>query len=59
MSSFRKHYNETDSSDIESTETKLCADEVVQKRMNKGKKCKMHKRYNCQICQDFEDSKYN
>lgn len=63
FNSFRKFLKEesngTTSGDIATVASKLSADAVVQKRLMKGKKCKKHHRYDCPICQELEESKYN
>lgn len=48
---------EMTSGEIADVESKLEVSRM--KHLDKGKKCKKHKRANCEICQDLEDSKYN
>lgn len=49
---------EMQAADIAGVDTKL--DFVRRdKKRTKGKKCKMHKRYDCQECKDRQDNKYN
>lgn len=58
---FRKFLNaieeETTSSDIATVANKLDLNQRHEKHSNKGKKCKNHKKLNCEICN--EDSKWN
>jgi len=42
---------ETVAADIASVDTKLGHKEPY-KHLHKGKRCKLHKEYNCQICED-------
>lgn len=50
---------ETTSSDIATVDTKLDLSKRP-KHLLKGKKCKLHKRINCKICDDdLSESKWN
>ena len=48
---------ETTSADIASVDTKLGSGPF--RRMKKGKKCKEHKRFNCDECQSDDDEKWS
>lgn len=53
----KKLSEETTSADIATVDTKL--DMVKrQKHLEKGKKCKLHKKLNCQECAELAESKY-
>lgn len=60
---FRKYLKdiaeETTSGDIATVDTKLDLTQRYEKHKCKGKKCKAHKKYNCIICEENEDSKWN
>lgn len=47
---------ETTSADIASVDNKLGS---KQKHLEKGKKCKKHKRLNCEACELAEEDRYN
>lgn len=49
---------ETTSADIAGVETKLSMSRRSNKQ-EKGKRCKKHKRTNCEDCSKYEDNKYN
>jgi len=49
----------TTSGDIATVDTKLDMTKRYEKHHNKGKKCKTHKQFNCEICENekFENQK--
>lgn len=61
--SFKKYLKdmaeETTAGDIATVSTKLDLSKKHQKHQCKGKKCKTHKKINCIICEENEDSKWN
>lgn len=51
---------ETTSADIATVDNKLDLTQRYQKhKCEKGKKCKAHKKPNCIICENLEESKWN
>lgn len=50
---------ETTSADIATVSTKLDLSKRHQKHQQKGKKCKTHKKFNCELCDDLEETKWN
>lgn len=59
--SFRKYVNriqeETTAGDIATVMTKLDMTRRS-KHLHKGKKCKAHSNYNCEECEELEESKF-
>jgi uncharacterized ferredoxin-like protein len=49
----------TTSGDIAPVEKKLDLVRRHEKHVNKGKKCKIHKTLNCEICEELEESKWD
>lgn len=57
--SFKDYLDEeTTSGDIATVDTKLGVDVPKNKHLSKGKKCKTHKRLNCEKCALEEENKY-
>jgi hypothetical protein len=60
---FKKYLNdlseETTSADIATVDTKLDMVKRHEKHAHKGKKCKIHKKYDCEICEDLAESKFH
>lgn len=49
---------ETTSADIATVDNKLDMVRRYEKHQNKGKKCKAHKKFNCEICENEKDRDY-
>ena len=50
---------ETTSADIATVDTKLDLVKRHEKHAHKGKKCKKHKKYDCEICQEMMEESWN
>ena len=49
---------ETTSGDIATVDTKLDLAKRHEKHVNKGKKCKIHKDLNCELCEELQENKF-
>lgn len=50
---------ETNAADIATVDNKLDMVRRHEKHAHKGKKCKLHKEYNCEICEELKESSYH
>lgn len=50
---------ETTTADIATVDNKLDMVRRYEKHAHKGKKCKKHKQYNCEICQELHEEYWN
>lgn len=50
---------ETTAADIATVDTKLDLVKRHEKHAHKGKKCKKHKKFNCEICEEMNENHWN